>query len=183
MEVDIIIKFGGSAITDKNIFETIKSHELSIAAQCIKTCTDHGLKCIVVHGAGSFGHHQAKQYEVNTGLTDLKTKEDSSLKVRGYCLTRQSVTKLNQMVVDSLLQSGVPAVACSPGSSWITSNREPLHSPCEVIAGFVNTGLVPVLHGDCSLDDKLGCCILSGDTVIKMLLVYMTDHQINQVLC
>lgn len=52
MEVDLIIKFGGSAITDKNIFETIRRQELSIAAQCIKTCTDHGLKCIVVHGAG-----------------------------------------------------------------------------------------------------------------------------------
>lgn len=50
--VDVIVKFGGSAITDKGELESLKPNELRIASELIKQCHDAGLTCIVVHGAG-----------------------------------------------------------------------------------------------------------------------------------
>ena len=50
--VDLIIKFGGSAITVKENLETAKADDIQQAARLVKKCVDAGLKCIVVHGAG-----------------------------------------------------------------------------------------------------------------------------------
>ncbi|CAL1529260.1 unnamed protein product [Lymnaea stagnalis] len=176
--IDLIIKFGGSAITDKNTFETIKKEELLIAANCIRSCREAGLSCIVVHGAGSFGHHQAKRYQVNDGFVTATTKDELDFKRQGFCLTRQSVTKLNQLVVNCLIDVGVPAVACSPGSSWEVDKKLPVRWPDEIIAGLVEKGFVPVLHGDCCVDKTLGCCILSGDTIIKSLCNAFTTRRV-----
>ena len=37
------------------------------------------------------------------------------------------------------------------------------------IVQCVAAGFVPVLHGDCVLDTKQGCAILSGDKIIEVL--------------
>ncbi|CAG5134904.1 unnamed protein product [Candidula unifasciata] len=181
--VDIIIKFGGSAITDKTCFETLRPAQLAAAVDCVRLCVENGLSCIVVHGAGSFGHHQARKFQINTGFVTTHTKEERQNKILGYSLTRQSVTKLDQLVINRLIEGGVPAIQCSPGSSWELDKRQPVKWPKELVAGFLLQGLVPVFHGDCCLDAALGCCILSGDTVIKSLcgffdvkrVVFLTD--------
>ncbi len=50
--VGVIIKLGGSAITDKSQLETAKLAEIAKGADIVKKCGHHGLKCIVVHGGG-----------------------------------------------------------------------------------------------------------------------------------
>ena len=42
----------------------------------------------------SFGHHQAKQYNVNTGFTHLSDEDNTTVK-HGFCKTRISVTKVS----------------------------------------------------------------------------------------
>jgi hypothetical protein len=51
----LIVKFGGSAVTQKNMFETLKMDSLSISSKQIKkvhseSCWTGGI--VVVHGAG-----------------------------------------------------------------------------------------------------------------------------------
>uniref|UniRef100_A0A0B7A0G1 Isopentenyl phosphate kinase n=1 Tax=Arion vulgaris TaxID=1028688 RepID=A0A0B7A0G1_9EUPU len=176
--VDVVIKFGGSAITDKDSLETLRPDNLLLSAHCIRQCKDAGLSCIVVHGAGSFGHHQAREYQINSGLVGTNTKEERDKKMWGFCVTRQSVTKLNQLVVNSLIEAGVPAISCSPGGSWSTEKRQPTNWPNSVVAQHLRLGLVPVFHGDCSQDSVLGCCILSGDTIIKTLCSYFDVRRV-----
>ena len=36
------------------------------------------------------------------------------------------------------------------------------------IIELLQEGFVPVLHGDCVLDDAQGCAILSGDKIIEV---------------
>ena len=48
---------------------------------------------------------------------------------------------------------------------------------------MLGLGLVPVLHGDCVMDDEMGGCVLSGDTIIQTMceeftvrrVVFLTD--------
>lgn len=61
-----IIKFGGSAITYKSDFESINEDALQRLCRELATVTG---RYVLVHGAGSFGHYQAKQYGVAAGGT------------------------------------------------------------------------------------------------------------------
>jgi len=60
---------------------------------------------IVVHGGGSFGHPVAKQYGINEGYKD-------SSQIIGFSKTHQAMTVLNNLVVDSLINQDIPAIAC-----------------------------------------------------------------------
>ncbi|KAI3433647.1 hypothetical protein D9Q98_003456 [Chlorella vulgaris] len=161
----VLVKLGGAAITNKSQLETLDGTVLaSCAQQLAQIYALRGACFIVVHGAGSFGHHQAKASGVAGG--GIRT----SCHVRsGFAGVRASVTKLNSLVVSALLAAGVPAVGLSPCGTWTTSNRRLVADGCGAAAALLAAGLVPVLHGDCVLDESLGCTILSGDLIITRL--------------
>ena len=50
--IDVVIKFGGSSITEKESLETIKASCLHDAAALVGRCSELGLSTVVVHGAG-----------------------------------------------------------------------------------------------------------------------------------
>jgi hypothetical protein len=62
----------------------------------------------VLHGAGSYGHFEASQY----GITKPDTPQPVLLE--GFAKTRAAVTRLNQLVVNQLIEAGLPAVGLSP---------------------------------------------------------------------
>lgn len=68
-QVACVVKVGGAAITDKGQLETLNAAVLdATAAQLAQAVTEN--PAIVVHGAGSFGHHQASQARVHLGGID-----------------------------------------------------------------------------------------------------------------
>ena len=71
----IILKLGGSAITDKTAEATPKTEIINRVAEEIKRADLDNL--IVVHGGGSFGHPAAERYGLKDGF-----KEDPAQKVR-----------------------------------------------------------------------------------------------------
>jgi isopentenyl phosphate kinase len=163
----VVIKFGGSAITDKRVFETLKERELLTSCLQIQTVyaeVEEGSAIIIVHGAGSFGHHQAKQYSLKTGGgDDWKT---------GLIETRRSVLKLNANVCNALSSAGVPVVTASPFSFFSSSaDAKDIASSdrfIEHITSLLRAGFVPISHGDVVLDSSTRCGIMSGDRVIDM---------------
>ncbi|XP_044184465.1 isopentenyl phosphate kinase-like isoform X1 [Acropora millepora] len=175
LNVDVIIKLGGCAVTDKRNFETVKYEAIDACAKVVKRING---KCIVVHGAGSFGHFQAHEYALTNGFS-----EDLQNSRIGFAKTRQSVTKLQQMVIESFISNGIPAVGISPCGSWMTTEGVVTRSAIHPIVQCVAAGFVPILHGDCVLDTKQGCAILSGDKIIEKLVeelhpgrvVFLTD--------
>lgn len=174
--LDLVIKLGGAAITDKSTNETLRVEDLRQGAALIRLCHDAGQRVAVVHGAGSFGHFQAKKYCLNDGL-----KEEGNY--QGFCETRNSVCKLNRHVVDCLTEQGLPAVSCPAFPAWQTCDGAVTQWPKEAISSVVTAGLLPVFHGDVVLDTKRGFCVLSGDTIIQILcpdfrvkrVVFLTD--------
>ncbi|XP_071805268.1 uncharacterized protein [Asterias amurensis] len=185
LRVECIVKLGGSAVTVKDRVETEKLDEIRKIAEFLKVKLQqqqqtavhsdnieerHQNKpCILVHGAGSFGHFQAKEYGVADGYHSNMDDEQIRKVKEGFCKTRISVTKLNHIIVTELNAHGVNAVGVSPCGGWETDDRRVVKSDIVSIQNLLAAGYLPVLHGDCVLDRQRGCTILSGDTIIEAL--------------
>jgi len=137
-----------------------------------------GFKPIVVHGAGSFGHFQAKQYSVSSGtLSESGCPRSPNQKLsaflrEGFAKTRLSVTQLNHHIMTTMIQKGIPAVGVSPFPTMTTFNRQLQEEEkiSESIQAALDLGLVPVLHGDACIDTSdRQTTILSGDTIFVHL--------------
>ncbi|XP_041468498.1 isopentenyl phosphate kinase-like [Lytechinus variegatus] len=173
--MECIVKVGGSAITEKLELETINFDNLVKTAELLSKLKG---KFILVHGAGSFGHFQASEYGVSKGYTSLSSDEQLRVK-EGFCRARLSVTKLNHMIVNALVEKGVPAVGFSPCGRWRMKGRGQVRSSdCEKVNELLEAGFLPVLHGDCVLDEDLGCTILSGDTIIQVLCEFFKPKRV-----
>ena len=177
-QIDIIVKLGGSAITNKSVIETVKMPELYKASQLIKSCIGKGLKCIVVHGAGSFGHHQAKEYEVNKGWFHGENSEIRKVK-EGFSKTRLSVLKLNQIVTQSFIECDIPAIGVPACGTWFDELDDfDASNMAAHVVSCIDNGFVPICHGDAIFDTRQGCRILSGDVIIRRL---CNEFSVNRV--
>jgi len=147
----IILKIGGSSITHKAHEETLNYENLDWFAQLIAssvhesflastttattttTTTTSKPKFVIVHGAGSFGHHSAKRFGLKCGkaaflaendgeptatVTNTCTPDRTRYQMEALSKTRRSVQKLNASVVDRLIEKGVNAVGISPGMTF-----------------------------------------------------------------
>jgi len=52
VEIDFVVKLGGSAITNKDVVETLNVDALNGAAEVLAKCYSCGVRFIVAHGAG-----------------------------------------------------------------------------------------------------------------------------------
>lgn len=155
----IILKLGGSLLTDKAKKFSIRRKVLRRVASEIKAA---GKRVIIVHGGGSFGHPLASKYRLSEGF-----REKSQLE--GIALTRAAMGKLNQIVVEALVKSGISAVSVQPSASVICSGGRIKSFDTSAVKRFVSLGITPVLYGDVVLDTRQKFCILSGDQIVSHL--------------
>ncbi|MBU0496378.1 MAG: isopentenyl phosphate kinase family protein [Candidatus Thermoplasmatota archaeon] len=155
----ILLKFGGSVITDKTTECCFKQPTVD---QLAKELFQAQKSFILVHGAGSFGHIQAKKYHLNNGYS---TKSQ----LKGFSLTHMMVQKLNSMVLNTLYDHGIPAVGLPPHAMMILDNHQPLQFNTTIIDNYLDLGLTPVTYGDVILDKSQGFSICSGDLLIEIL--------------
>lgn len=155
----ILIKFGGSVITDKSRYRTFNADRVKRLCKEIK---DSDERVIVVHGAGSFGHVLAKEHNLNDGF-----KDDSQIPaVAQVCY---DMRYLNEMVVKELNDAGLPAVSVPTGSCFMMRNRELIIDDPSVLKSMFDKGIMPVMFGDVVMDSELGFAICSGDQVMERL--------------
>lgn len=158
----IVVKLGGSSITEKGSFETLKRSKLDTTCfQIQQIFRETGANVILIHGAGSFGHHQAKQYGLKSGGGDDW--------LVGVSRTRSSVLRLNAIILQSLAALDVPVAPVSPFDFITLKDGDVLRSTLtEHMSSLLRTGLIPLAHGDVVLDRKRKCSIMSGDGVMQM---------------
>ncbi|MBU7029644.1 MAG: isopentenyl phosphate kinase family protein [Theionarchaea archaeon] len=155
----IIIKLGGSAITDKTQDFTPRLEVIENAAAQISRIQE---QVILVHGGGSYGHPLAREFELHRGF-----KDKSQLK--GVSQTRYAMTELNQLIVSHLIMKGVPAVAVQPSACFLCENKRIKRSFLDPVKKLLELQCVPVLYGDVVTDLEMGFCILSGDQIVSYL--------------
>ncbi|KAG1046027.1 hypothetical protein G6F43_011190 [Rhizopus delemar] len=170
----VIVKLGGAAITNKKgvcEYSACLDRLLDQVRQAYCDLQAQGHQLILVHGAGSFGHPQAKKYQLKEGW---RTSQPGADYLKGFSHIRACLQQLNTTIITQLEQRGVPVLNITPldylharhGQDTPTERFEAL---VERTSQYLQLGFVPVLHGDAVLDDMRGCTILSGDVILYHL--------------
>jgi isopentenyl phosphate kinase len=158
-----IIKLGGGAITEKEGFKKARLNEIRKLAQAIAEVWKNGMRDIVlVHGAGSFGHALVLKHSINEGVNT----DDQKL---GYADTHAACSELSLLIVNALIDEGIPAISISPSALIKQSNKRIIEFREDVITEYLSKGYLPVLYGDMVPDDKLGGSVCSGDQIMAWL--------------
>lgn len=158
----IVIKLGGSVITDKAKAFSFRREAAEAFAEKIGILRKRGMSTIIVHGGGSFGHPVASRYKLHEGGTHPE-------KLLGFAETRYWMGELNQHIIRSLLDHGIPAVAVQTSAISIAEDETIYYLDLSTIERFLRIGLVPVLYGDVVTDLRRGVSVLSGDAVSAYL--------------
>ena len=156
----IIVKIGGSVITDKGRNAT--ANHSAIQRLATEIAGAHQQPLIVVHGGGSFGHPLAKQYQLAEGYL-------RETQLQGVSKTRQAMMTLNKLFIDSLIMNNVPAITIQPSACIFTNNRRIYEFYTRPIDQVLKRRMVPVLFGDVVIDLAMGFTILSGDQIMAEL--------------
>jgi isopentenyl phosphate kinase len=159
----VILKIGGSAITDKTQELAAKTEIINRLAEEIKRADLDNL--IIVHGGGSFGHPTAAKYGIKDGY-----KEDPTQKL-GFAETHHVMTVLNGLVMDALIWHEIPAISIAPSSCFIAENGKIKFFDDSVLQAMVKMTFTPVMYGDAVLDEKLGFTVISGDQLVAYLAI------------
>ncbi|KAL7718784.1 Isopentenyl phosphate kinase [Entamoeba marina] len=160
----VLIKVGGSFSTQKLLdkkqlkLDNINSF-INQLVQFMQSHSHHQI--ILAHGAGSYGHMEAKKYNLDKGFDSTKT--------HGVVKSVQAVTSLNSLIIDLFAKQRLNAFPFHSHDFCVTENTRISEMFIHPIQIALNHGFIPVLHGDIAMDSKQGCSILSTDQILPEL--------------
>jgi isopentenyl phosphate kinase len=169
MSDPLILKLGGSVITDKSTDCAINHAQLASIAGAIARVRTGGI--VIIHGAGSCGHPEAKRYKLDVGASKGETE--------GIYVTHRAVSRLNDEVVATLREQGVAAIGVHPLHTAIADKGRLVSFECRHLETMLSLGMVPVIHGDVVMDLSKGACIVSGDQLVRYLAVGLTISRVG----
>jgi isopentenyl phosphate kinase len=160
------VKFGGSLITDKTRAYTARRETITRLAAEVRQSLDAepGLRLLLGHGSGSFGHWAAEPYGTQNGVR-------TSSEWRGYAEVAAAAARLNRIVTDAFLEAGVPVLSVQPSASARCRDGEVVSLDTHPIQEALSHRLVPLVYGDVALDEIRGGTIASTED----LFVYLAD--------
>ena len=162
----IILKIGGSILTNKDAVSEVDTKSLKRIASEIKSSLDNSFKeLIIVHGAGSFGHPPAKKYKIGERFDESEYPQ----KRIGFCETQNAVKKLNMYICEAFIDEGLPVVAIPASSFMRATNKRITEGNLDSFKRYLDKGFIPVIYGDVVLDEELEICVISGDQLIQYL--------------
>lgn len=166
------LKLGGSLLTDKAAVESLRSDVLARLAAEIKSALEAqpGLRLLLGHGSGSFGHVAAAQFNTRAGVA---TAEEWL----GYANVSDAAARLNRAVCAALLAEGVPAVSLQPSASALCEAGRIVHLAAEPVAAALEAGILPIIYGDVAFDTLRGGTIISTEEIMSFLATSMQPRR------
>jgi isopentenyl phosphate kinase len=162
----VLLKLGGSVITDKNQPFTAHEDVICRLGREIRQALDDrpDLQLILGHGSGSFGHVVAQKYRTREGVVDTSATacQDSW---RGYLETAAAAARLNRLVTDLLLEEGVPVVSYQPSASARCRRGDLMYFDTHPMKQVLEAGLIPMVYGDVAVDAVQGFTIISTEQI------------------
>lgn len=159
----VFLKLGGSLITDKT--KPFTTRPVVIQRLCKEIAEARKAKkfeLIIGNGGGSFPHGPAHKYQTHRGHLGPQS-------VRGFAEVQDAASRLNRIVVNSLLGAGVNACSIHPSAGAIARESKIEHWDLKPIKKILDLGLVPCVYGDVAIDEKQGMCILSTEEIFSFL--------------
>lgn len=178
----VIVKLGGGLVTDKNQpFTSRKSAIRLLASEIGKLYRENPeTDFLLGNGGGSFAHFTAHEYGLRSGASDPD-------QYYGMCLAHHGVQRLNGMIVDALVDEGVPAFGISPASILMSRDAKLDDTFIPPVKHLLSKNCVPVIHGDTICDTVKGTSIFSAEECLyacieplresysKMTVIFATD--------
>jgi isopentenyl phosphate kinase len=170
----ILLKLGGSFLTDKDKPKSIREDVVRKAVQQIIEANE---KLIIIHGGGSFGHPLAKKYLISAGYDEKIPNQ-----ILGLTETHQAMNKFNSYVVDLFLERDFPVLSIQSSSIFMKNASNISIQSINVIETALDLNILPILYGDIILDKHGSFSILSGDQIIFELCENLKKYQISKVI-
>lgn len=165
----VVLKLGGSVITEKARPSTVDEVALEQAARVIAEAETDRL--VLVHGGGSFGHPAAADH----GVTETTGTHD----VDAVRAIHDAMRELNDAVVGRLAEAGVRALPMHPSSAAARREDGTLRMESYTVATLLDEGFVPVLHGDGVAHAGSGVSVLSGDEIVAHLATGLSADRVG----
>jgi len=172
MSGPIFVKLGGSVITAKTTPNTARHAVIARLASEVRsamTISDRqsgspgaGLRIVLGHGSGSFGHVVANRYGTRQGVRSL-------VEWKGLAEVAAAAARLNRIVTDSFLEAAVPVWSIQPSASARCRAGELQSLEIRPVEEALARGLVPLVYGDVALDDVQGATIVSTEQLFVYL--------------
>lgn len=162
----IIIKLGGSVITNKSKECNFNSKAVLKLLTEIKNFSDENskpnLKLIIVHGAGSFGHINAKKYQIQNGYIEND-------QFPGISKVHRDVRNLNTMMLNKFSSFGFSCISLPPMVIMRNKDKQLIKIEFEFFRRVLELDCIPITYGDIVFDETLKFSICSGDSIIHKL--------------
>ena len=160
----IVLKLGGSLLTDKSTAYKLREDVIKAVAVEIKECIDLRLikSLVIVHGVGSFGHPPVLKYNLHKGFRN----KDQLISMSK---TQQIVNELRKAIAITFIEEGVP-INLMHASSMIVGDKMIITDyTLNSLKGFLSLGMVPLIGGDMMYDTSMGFSVCSGDQLAVVL--------------
>lgn len=155
----IIVKLGGSVITDKKRPLTARPRAIASMAGALAAA---GEPLIVVHGGGSFGHYWSVRHDMHT----RPARHDPA----AVAAVKNSMVDLDAVVLRAMAKRGIGPYAIPPHALVRPGGAGAASAPAVQEAGRIaESGLVPVTYGDALWRRGGMSYIMSGDRLVSML--------------
>ena len=158
----VLLKLGGSLITDKTAIRVVRREILRSLAAEIATAVRDGHRLVVAHGSGSFGHPEAAAAGLEEGI-------DGRSQLPGVVRTQEAARELHREVLEALSEAGAPPFSLLPGSLLVSESGVPANLFPEPVLLALSIKLLPVLCGDVVLDRDRGVSICSTESLFLAL--------------
>jgi hypothetical protein len=164
MTETVFLKLGGSMITDKTRVEQVLPDVLARAASEVASALRDapGLRLVLGHGSGSFGHVAARRYGTRNGVQGPEAW-------MGFARVAEAAARLNRLVVAGFLAAGVPAWSVQPSAGGWCADGQISQWQGEPVEMALARGLVPLIYGDVMLDEAQGGTIASTEELFAWL--------------
>ncbi len=153
----ILLKFGGSLITDK---KTPYTARLDIIRQLARDFAvvykaQSNRRYILSNGAGSFGHYAALHHDVRTP--------------DGFRFIHEKVRELNSLFRQALEDEDVPVKVFTGADILRLNDGKPVDISVDLIRSCLAEGIVPMMYGDVIPDEVRGGVIYSTEMLFECI--------------
>lgn len=156
----MLVKVGGGFITEKSQPMTPNMEAVKhIAVQLADAHRRHtDIDMIIGNGVGSYAHFTAHEYGLREGAKDARG-------FYGAAKTHHNAQKISSLFAKELLEHNVPAFSFSPASMLVSGLNKAFFT--ESLQQALDSGVVPIVHGDTIFDTKQGIKIFSTEKILQ----------------
>jgi isopentenyl phosphate kinase len=161
----IVVKLGGSALTDKERIFTPRAKEIHRAAEQVARLRKR-FSLVVVHGAGSYGHIPVRQWRLESGLRNRRQLE-------GLAATKSKLLEWEEIFDRVFLKHQIPLIPLLASDFVVTRKGRISAADLRPFRNWLSINCVPSTGGDIVSDLKNGFSVLSGDQLAAYLAVQL----------